>query len=65
MSNKLTSKQKMQLAELIGDWIAGEDVNDKIEAMIGEDRWFWLNAVYKFSRESYDQDEYDIVDREF
>jgi hypothetical protein len=55
----------MQLAELIGDWIAGEDVNDKIEAMIGEDRWFWLNAVYKFSRESYDQDEYDIVDREF
>ena len=65
MSNKLskltnlTEEQTKELSELLIDHVAGCDVFDQIITMIGEDGWSRLNAEYGFSRESYDQDEYE------
>jgi hypothetical protein len=71
MTNKLTSKQKMQLAELIIEYclgMGGRPVEDQIIAMIGEERWDELYIDYKGFQDvedDYGMDEYEIIDREF
>jgi hypothetical protein len=65
---RLYSRQKIKLAELIIDYVSGSAGSDKIIAMIGQSRWDELNAEWGFSQDSYlyeNDDEYDIVDKEF
>jgi hypothetical protein len=71
MTNKLTKKQRMQLAELIIQYclgMGGCPVKDQIIAMIGEERWDELYIDYKGFQtveDDWGMDEYEIIDREF
>ena len=56
-----------QLANAIIDYIAGSDTVSVITSIITEEQWNTLNAQYRFSSDSYDQDndEHAIVATEF